>query len=87
MNTIGRHLLGSIVGAGSSTRTTVAPGVRSDKSQTDYAKCVETVLSQAPREIPSTKSRWNPFGTDGNEGRRDRNTIDRLQSTCGLPPA
>lgn len=86
MDTIGRHLLGGIVGAASSTRTTAVPGYRSERSQTDYARCVETVLAQAPREVPSTKSPWNPFGTDANAGRRDRNTIERLRSTCGLPP-
>lgn len=86
MNTIGKHLLERIVGAGTSTRTTDLPGFRSETRQTDYAKCVETVLAEAPREVPSTTSSWNPFGSDANEGQRERNTLDRLKKTCGKPP-
>jgi hypothetical protein len=86
MNAIGPGLLARVLGAGSSTQTTTLPGYRRETSQTDYNRCVQTVLSHAPDEIPSTSSPWNPFGTDANADRRDRNTIARIRTTCGPPP-
>jgi hypothetical protein len=78
--------LAGVLGAGTSTTTTVLPGYRSESRETDYKKCVATVLEQAPKEVPSTASPWNPFATDANAGSRDRNTVGRIRTTCGPPP-
>lgn len=79
--------LATVVAAGSSTTSTDTPLVRTQTTQTDYAKCVDTVVRQTATQYPSTQPWWNPFGTDTNAGPRARATVDNMRRVCGLPPA
>lgn len=80
-------LLAGVHGGDQSTVSGGVPGVQYSSSQSDYAKCVDTVRDNTAAQYPSTKPWYNPFATDTNAAPRGAATIENMRKTCGLPPA
>jgi hypothetical protein len=79
--------LAGVSGGEQSTTSFRAPGVSYSSSQSDYAKCVDTVVRETAAAYPSTRPFYNPFAADTNAGPRAAETVRRMRQTCGLPPA
>lgn len=73
--------LATICGGANTDTTVSGPGVRVHQSESDYARCVRTVVRQVDQAYPRP---W-PWQSDPHAKERLDATVDGLRRACGVP--